>query len=198
MRKLALALLLVAALGLYVGLGRAGSYSFGKTALSGDSIELDNLAVTATGSAKLVCAYPAGDIEAGAMRLDSIQAESICVDLVRGKGNELILKEASAAGGVVIQARRADRETNPKGQPITVIRSVHATARSAKLLQDRNTVLLTGSVVVKVTEPGKTEPLAAIDGQNVTYLLKENKIQIKGQPGKPAEITVTSGEEEKK
>ena len=195
MRKVAAAVALIAALGLYVGLGCADSYSLGGTKLSGDSIEIDNLAVIAAGNAKLVCTYPAGAIKAGTMRLDSIQAESIRVDLVRGKGKELILKEASATGGAVIQARRADRETNPNGQPTTVIRSIYATARSAKLLQDRNTVLLTGNVVVKFTEPGKAEPLAAIDGQAVTYFLKENKIQIKGQP---AELTVTSGEEEKK
>jgi len=198
MRKVAAALALIAALGLYAALGRADSYSIGKTTLSGDVIVFENTTVTATGSAKLVHISQSSPIEPGTMRLDSIQAKSIRADLVEGKGKTLTLKEASASGGVIIEARRADRVTDPSGQPITVIRNVHATAESAKLSEGRDTVLLTGSVVVKITEPGRAEPVAVIDGQNVTYFLKANKIEIKGQPGKPAGLTVTSKEGKQK
>ncbi|HUV04101.1 MAG TPA: hypothetical protein VMX94_03220 [Armatimonadota bacterium] len=197
MRRVSAALVLITALGLCAALGRAASYSFGKTTLSAGLIVIDNLTITATGSPKLVCVSPARDMEAGTMRLDSIRAKSIRVDVIRGKGKDLILKEALATGEVVIEARRADRQTDPSGRPVTVISDVHATAASAKL-QDQNTVLLTGSVVLTVTERGKTEPVWAVQGQSVTYLLKENRIEIKGQDGKPAELTATSGEEEKK
>lgn len=197
MKRLALVFALMVLLTLYAGLGRAASYSLGKVTLSASVIEWENLLVKAVGNARLVSSSSQTAVPAGTMRLTSIEAKEIRVDLSRDKGEQVSIKSAAASGGVTIKAKRADAETDAAGKSTTVVRDVNATAQSAVLSQGQDTVVLTGNVIVKIIEAGKPEPFASVTGQTVTYFMKENRIQVKGQNGDPAAVTVTPGEEGK-
>jgi hypothetical protein len=63
------------------------------------------------------------------------------------------------------------------------------------MIQGADTVLLTGRVSVKVTDPQFTEP-ATIAGERVVIYLKDRKIQVEGKSDKAAEINVTPREGE--
>lgn len=197
MKRIAVALALAAALGLYVGLSSADSYAVGKVALKGAVLEYDGLAITAKGSASLLSLAPDSPIEAGTMRLESLDAESIRLDLTRDKNRELAVEKAAATGGVILKARRADKETTQAGAVVTVVRGLRATGQTATLVQGQDVVVLKGDVIVRVTEPGTAEPIAVLTGDTATVSLKENKIRIEGSSGRPAEFVVTPKEEEK-
>ena len=63
-------------------------------------------------------------------------------------------------------------------------------------LVEGDTVVLSGTALVKVTEPGRPEPVAVITGDSVTFSLLENRIRVVGQSGKPAELTFTPKEDQ--
>lgn len=195
MRRASFVVAVMTVLSLYAGTGRAASYSFGKVTLSASVIEWENLLVKATGNARLVSAPPDANIAAGTMRLSSIEAKEIRVDLLREKGGQVSIKSATASGGVTIKAKRADAETDAAGKTVTVVRDVNATAQNAVLSREQDTIVLTGNVIVKIVEPEKPQPFASITGNTVTYYMKENRIQVKGHNGSPAAITVTPAEE---
>ena len=200
MRRIAIIPALIAALGLYVGLVGAGSYTIGKMKLSGTALEWDmnKLIITAQGNASFASLGPDKPMKPGTMQLKSIKAASIRVDLARTKGRTFTAKQAVATGGVVIDAKQASEETDQAGAARIVVRDVHATARTATLPESREVVLLTGDVLVKITEPGVQEPVAVLAGEALTVSLKDNKLRIEGQASKPAEFTITLKEEEKK
>jgi len=199
-RRIAIIPALIAALGLYVGLVGAGSFTIGKMKLSGAVLEWDmnKLTITAQGNASFVSLGPDKPMKPGTMQLKSIKAASIRVDLVRTKDKTFTAKQAVATGGVVIDAKQASEETDQAGAARIVVRDVHATARTASLPESREVVLLTGDVLVKITEPGVQEPVAVLAGEALTVSLKDNKLRIEGQASKPAEFTITLKEEEKK
>ena len=198
MKRIAAAVVITIALGLYVGLAGAANLPIGKATLSGTVLDWDGDTITAKGNASFVLVSPRTPLKAGSMRLESMKAETITLSLTTEKNRRQTLKEASAAGGVIIKAKRADQETDGTGELVTVVRDVIATARAATLMQAQDAVKLTGSVVVKVMEPGVAEPVAVLAGETVTFFLKENKIRVEGQPDKPAEFTVTPKEDENK
>ena len=194
MRRIAGVLAVIAGLGLYAVVGSAGSFAIGKTSLSGTVLDWNGQTITAKGNASFTTAPSKTPLRAGTMRLESIKANTITVTLTSGKFQSL--KEASAVGGVIIRAKRADQETTQSGA-VTVLRDVYATAVSAVLPQTQDVIKLTGNVTVKVTEPGVAEPIAVLSGEIVTVSLKDNKIRVEGQADKPAEFTVTPKEEKK-
>lgn len=196
MKRIIAIAVVIAALGSYVILTVAESFPVGKMVLSGQVLELDNLTVMAKGDAGFVSSASDANIPAGTMRLKSISADTIRMDLARDKSKKLIPKEASATGGVVMKAKRADVEKGDDGKQITVLRDVIATAQSA-VTEGQDKIVLRGNVVVKVVEPGIAEPIAMLTGETVSVSLKDNKITVAGNPGKRAEITVTPKESEK-
>lgn len=193
MRRLAGILAVLLVLGISVA-GTAGSFAIGKTSLSGTVLDWDGQTITAQGNASFTTAPSKTPLRVGTMRLESIRANTITLTLTSGKSQTL--KEASATGGVVIRAKRADEETTQSGAA-AVLRDVYATAASAVMPQTQDVVKLTGNVTVKVTEPGVAEPIAVLSGEVVTVSLKDNKIRVEGQANKPAEFTVTPKEEKK-
>lgn len=193
MKRIAGVLAVVLVLGLSV-IGTAGSFAIGKTSLSGAVLDWNGQTITAKGNASFTTAPSKTPLRVGTMRLESIRANTITVTLTSGKSQTL--KEASASGGVVIRAKRADQETTQSGK-VTVIRDVYATAGSAVMPQTQDVIKLTGDVTVKVTEPGVVEPIAVLSGEIVTVSLKDNKIRVEGQANKPAEFTVTPKEGQK-
>lgn len=198
MRRFTIILMLLVALGLYIGLIGADSYAVGKMTLSGAVLELDNQSVTAKGSANFVSSVSASPLKAGTMRVDSLKADTIQLDLTRDANKKQTLKGATATGSVVIKGKRAEQGEDESGKPMVTIQDVIATAKTATLIQDKQEVVLTGDVVVKITEPGVTEPILALNGKKVTFSLKDNKMRVEGQSDKQAEITVTPKEEKAK
>jgi lipopolysaccharide export system protein LptA len=198
MKKFAVILALVAALGLYISVIGADSYALGKMKLSGDLIEVDGQNVTAKGNPSLTSNYSAGTMKAGTMRVDSLKADTIQLDLTKGADKKQALKGAVATGSVVIKGKRAEENVDESGKKTVTIQDVNATAQSAVLVQDKQEVVLTGNVVVKVTEPGVAEPVWALNGKKVTLFLKDNRMLVEGQPDNQAEITVTPKEEKAK
>lgn len=195
MKRIAVVLALMAALGLYINVIGADSFAFGKIKLSGTVLELDNQNVTAKGNANFISNLPAGQMKAGTMRVNSLKADTIQLDLTRGADKKQILKGATATGNVVIKGKRAEQSVDESGKKTVTIQDVLATAQSAVLVQDKQEVVLTGNVVVKITEPGVTEPIVDSKCDTATFYLKENKLSLKADPGKQAEITVTPKEE---
>jgi lipopolysaccharide export system protein LptA len=127
------------------------------------------------------------------MRLDSLVAKSIRVDLVKGADKRMSAKTAVAEGGVTIEARRSNVS---KDQP-PVIQNLHAVAQTATMQTDADKIILSGDVVVKVIEPGLSEPVNTIVGNRVIFSMKENKMRVEGESDKPAEITMTQKEKPK-
>ena len=203
MKRIAAILILVALVGLCVGRGSVSAATAkirltGKTIdLSSKIIEISNQAFTLEGKAHLAVTYASTTIKTGTMRLESMSAEKIDVELARdAKGGQSPSKVA-AIGGVIMKAKRADEEANRTDGPVTIFRDVHATAQTATTESLENLVLK-GNVVVKIMEPGIAEPVAVISGETVRVSLKDNKIRVEGQSDKPAELTVTSKEGEEK
>ncbi|MHB0912607.1 MAG: LptA/OstA family protein [Armatimonadota bacterium] len=171
---------ILAALCACVALCGAESMAVGKMTLAGRTIELVNQTITVQGDASFTS--PTGQVKSGTMCIESMQAESIHVELAKGKG-EFNVKEALAEGGVSVKAKRGDLADGK-----TVVRNVLATAGSARLDSATNTIVLTGNAVVKVFEQGIAEPMAVLTGEKMTVTLNENKIKVEG---KPAEINYT-------
>jgi lipopolysaccharide export system protein LptA len=146
----------------------------------------------------MVATYAPDVVQPGTMRLDALSANKINVQLVKDAKGSQSPSKAHATGGVAIKARRADRVTSESGQIKTILRDVRATAKEASLVQSEDQVVLTGDVIVTITEPGVEEPLAVITGDKVTVFLKENRFRVEGQSGKQAEMSVTTKEGEKK
>lgn len=176
----------------------ANSFAFGKSKLSAKVIELDGQSVSAVGNASLTMTSSGVSLKLGQVRLESMTAQSINVDLKKDKNKKLAMKSASATGGVVIRAKRADKDTGPDGKPIIVIHDVHASAKSAVMAEGQDYVKLTGDVLVKITEPGVAEPVAEITGEIVTISLTGGKIRIEGQGDKQADVTVSPPQKESK
>ena len=205
MKKIYIALALVAALS--AGASWAGNMSVGKTTLSGDKLVLDNApgdggkpieTVKASGHANLISIAPAGQLKPGAMRLDSLKADDIEIVMTRGNKGRMSTKRASATGGVVIKAKRMDEEDGPNGKKVMVLRDVSAVAKSAELPDGVNSLVLTGDVTVKVTDPGNPEPLVHVSGDKVTVDLQTSRITVEGQPGSPAALILSPKEGNKK
>ena len=198
MRKIAAVLVLIGALALYVGLCGADSYAVGKMNLSGPVLEIDNDGITASGGANFVSTVTTGPMKPGTMRVDSLRAEKIRLDLARDKKGRQALKQATATGNVVIKGKRAEQSADEAGKPITTIQDFVATADNVNMPEGQDIVVLTGNVLVKVTEPGVPEPIWTLDGKKATFSLKDNKMRIEGDAGKPAALTVTPKEEKSK
>lgn len=148
----------------------------GGAKLTASTLELNENTVIAKGNASL------------STREASIKANTIRLSLEKGKGGKLGLSKALATGRVVINASQVDAATKAR-------RTVDATAENASMAQDADTVLLTGKVFVKVSDPQFAEP-ATIAGERVVVYLKERKIQVEGGSNKSAEINVTPREGE--
>ena len=58
------------------------------------------------------------------------------------------------------------------------------------MVKGENTVVLSGDVEVKVTDPELAEP-AVLTGETVTIFLKERRIQAQRSGDKPAELIIT-------
>jgi len=157
-------------IGAWMGIGAAESFAVGVMKLSGSFIEIDQRVITAKG--KAVFASPDAQIKAEVIRLD----------LAKGKDGKLAFAKGTASGGVIIDAKQTDKASK-------TTRDIHATGQTATMVQGENTVVLTGSVEVKVTDPELAEP-AVLTGEKVTIYLKERKIQAQRDGGKPAELTV--------
>lgn len=177
---------------------RAESFAIGKATVSARVLEWDGQRISAKGSASLIMAPSNIALKAGQVRLESMKAETITLDLVRDQTKKLVMQTAAATGGVVIKAKRADQETDQNGKAVPVMRDLSATAQTASMPQTQDVVKLAGDVTVKITEPGVAEPIAVITGETVTVSLKDNKIRVEGPPGKPAQFVVTPKEGEKK
>jgi len=197
-RKAGAVALLVGILGLYTSFGRAESLALGMMTLAGKVLELDDLTIIATGNASFVSSSPDTPMKAGTTRLESIKAESIRLDLIKGKDGKLALGKALVTGGVIIKAKRADRKTGQTDGSATTVRDILATAQTATLEQGQDAVVLRGGVVVKVTDPKLAGPIARLTGETVTISLKDNKMRVEGPPGKHAELILTPEEAEKK
>jgi lipopolysaccharide export system protein LptA len=178
--------------------GWAESLALGKATVSARVLEWDGQTISAKGAASLVITPPSTPLKLGQVRLESMKAETIALDLVRNQTKKLVMQTATASGDVVIKAKRADQETDQAGKQVTVMRDVCATAQTASMPQTQDVVKLAGDVTVKITEPGVVEPIAVITGETVTVSLKDNKIRVEGPPGKPAQFVVTPKEGEKK
>jgi len=194
MRRLAFVLVMVSAV--CAAWGAPQSVAVGKATLSAAVLDWDGQTIIASGGASLVASSNA-PLKPGGTRLDYMKAETITIQLLRDANKKLAMKSASATGGVVMKAKRSDQEQTTDGKPLTIIRDVSATARSAVLTQNQDAVKLTGNVIIKITDPGAAEPYALITGEIVTVSLKDNKIHIEGPPGKQAEFTITPKEQAK-
>lgn len=173
----------------------ANSLSVGKASLSGAVLDWDGSKIVAKGKAVLTT-NNSQPLKPGNMRLESINAEIITIELTRS-GNDQTLRQASAVGSVIIRGKRADQETDSAGKIITVVRNVTATAKNAVMSADQDTIKLSGNAVVKILDPGADKPVAYLTGEIVTVSLKDNRIRVEGQ-SRPAEFAVTSGEGERK
>lgn len=176
-RKAGAFVLLVGILGLYASLGDAASLRIGDMKLDCANLELDRQVVTAKGKASLVSPEA------------SIKGQTIRLDLAKTKDGKLIVVKGTATGDVVIKAKQTDKATK-------TTRDVDATAQTATMVRAEDTIVLTGHVVVKVTDPGLAEP-AVLTGETVTISLKDNKMRVEGPPGKHAELILTPKEAEK-
>lgn len=168
--------LLVGMLGLCASRSGAVTLRIGDTKLDCADLELDGQVVTARGNASLVSPEA------------SIKAQTIRLDLARSKDGKLMVVKGTATGGVVVKAKQTDKKTK-------TTRDVNATAQTAVMEQGKDTVVLTGNVVVKVTDPGLAEP-AVLTGENATVFLKDQKIRVLGSTAKRAEATLMPKEEE--
>jgi len=101
-----------------------------------------------------------------------------------------VFAKGFAQGNVSIHAKQMDKATGE-------FRLVDATSDSAVLVQGQNTIVLTGSVVVKLTDPERLDSPGVFSGDTVTVYLNANKISVKGNEGKPAELTITPREKSK-
>ena len=176
---------------------QAESLAVGKATLSAPVLDWDGQTITAKGGASFVTTSNAA-LKPGGVRLESLKADAIVLQLAQQKGKKLGMKSASATGGVVMKAKRSDQETTPDGKTVTIMRDVLATAKSATLPETQDAVTLRGNVVIRITEPGVVEPYALITGETVVVSLKDNRIHIEGPQGGQAEITVTPKEGEQK
>lgn len=186
------------ALGIYAIIGSADSMAVGKAKLAAHVLEYNGQSISAQGNASLTMSPSSAPLALGQSRLESLTAQTITIDLVQDKNRKMAMKTAIATGGVVIHAKRADKDTDPSGKPVTIIRDIHATAKTAEMPQTQDVVRLSGDVLVKITEPNVAEPVATISGETVLMSLKDNKIRIEGQGEKLAEFSVTPKEGEKK
>lgn len=198
MKKVFALIAIIIALGVYTILGSTAGFAVGKARLLAHDVEYDGQSVTLTGNASMSMSAPNAPLKLGQMRLESVTAQKITVGITKDKTRKLAMGSASATGGVVVRAKRADSDTDPNGKPVKVMRDVYASAQSAVMPQTQDVVKLTGNVVVKITEPGMAEPVATVAGDVVTVSLKDGKIRITGQGDKQAEVMMTLGEGEKK
>ena len=178
-------ILVVAALCIWAAIsGSADSMMVGQMKLISPDIEIDfqggHLVATHKATFTNVSRVP---LPAGQIRLDSLNAPTISVDLAEGK--HMSPKRAVASGGVTIDAH--DMKVT-KGQS-PVLQRIHGSSKTATMESNDNLVTLTGNVVVTVTEAGSSEPLQTIRGDKVICMLKENKFRILGTEDAPAEVT---------
>lgn len=178
MKRTAIIFAILLALCLYAKFGSAEGFAIGGTKLSGAEIDIDfgKQVVTAKGNAGLNAPNT------------SIKAESIRLELQRGKDGKLSLLKSTASGGVIIHARQIDR-----GGKSSI---VDATSKTASMAQGEDTVVLSGDVKMKVTNADLAEP-AVLSGERIIVYLKENRIQAQRSADNPAELTVTPKEASK-
>jgi hypothetical protein len=198
MKKIIAAMSVLIALGVYVAVGGATGFAIGKSKLSAKTLDLDSESIVAKGNASMSMSPSAAPLEIGQMQLESMTAQAITIRLQAGKAKKLAMKDAEATGGVIIRAKRADKDTGADGKPVRVMRDVYASAQTATMPESQDVVKLSGDVVVKITDPGASEPIATVTGEIVMVSLKDGKIHIEGQGDNPAEFTVTPKEGEKK
>jgi len=165
--------------------------------LSGKVITGSNQSYSAVGNAVVTITYKSLDMKPGTIRLDSMNAEKIQVDMTTNVNKKQVPKKAVASGGVVIHGRRLAPQV---GSVNGVIQEIKATGQTATMIQAENTVTLDGNVVIKTTEVG--EEVASAEGSKAVMSLKENNeaggwFTIEGEPGGQAEITSTTKEKPK-
>lgn len=153
----------------------ADNMTIGQIKLSAPDIIIETKSLTATGKATLV--------SPGA----SIKADSIRIDLQNKGGG---FSKGTAEGSVVIHAKQMDKTTG-------AYRIVDATSESAVMTQGQNSIVLKGSVVVKLTDPEQLDTPGVFSGDTVTVYLNESKIRVQGSQDKPAELNITPKEKPK-
>ena len=179
MKKVIAIILFVVALCVFVVIGSAqSSFAYGDFKLLGGEAEvgLTEIIVRHVGKHRAKLIAPGA----------SIEAELIKGNLKTGKDGELALVKGVASGGVVIHAKQVDSSTK-------TYRIIDAVAQEATMIQGENTIVLTGNVSAKVTDPQFSQP-ATLSGDRVTIFLKENKVLVRGSDDKPAEITASPRE----
>jgi lipopolysaccharide export system protein LptA len=177
-------LILVLIVSLSLGLAGTASAATAKIRLSDRSVDLSCKTIDISdklyaleGSARLVTTYTSETVKPGTIRLDSIDADRIEVEMAKdAKGNQSPAK-ATATGGVEIRAKRAEKKSDSSA---VTVQDIYATGKQATLLQAQDTVVLTGSVVIKITEAGSAAPVAVISGNKITFSLKDNRIRVEG------------------
>ncbi len=174
MKRLIAVLIVLVSMGFYCGLTRAESFAVSGVKLAASTIDLDATSITAKGKASLISPRA------------SVKANTIKLELMKGKDNKLVLEKATATGGVEIHASQIDKSTDTS-------RTIVATGDTATMVQSEDTLVLTGNVEVKVTDPQLAEP-ATLAGDKVTIFLKKSKIQVQRSSDKQSEITVTPKE----
>jgi len=178
MRRTGILIAAIAALCACLFLGAARGLAIGGVRLSGDmeisdeKVELTNGAEMELSGATWKC-----EICGKTVKEALITAKKITADLKKSADKKLIVAGAVAGPEVVIHARQVDKAKKS-------VRLIHATADKAEYTPPASptadeTIVLTGSAAVRITDPDLTEP-ATLTGSSITIYLNRNKISAKG------------------
>lgn len=177
MRKTIAFFAIIAALCAYAAFSSAESLAIGGLHLSGDiditedTVELTNGATLELSGSPWKC-----EICKKTVKDVLITAKVITADLKKTADKKLAVAKAVATTDVVIHARQFDKVKKST-------RFIHATADKAVFTPattaaDDETIVLTGSAVVQLTDPELSEP-ATLTGSTITVYLNKNKISAK-------------------
>ncbi|MHB1459523.1 MAG: LptA/OstA family protein [Armatimonadota bacterium] len=175
MRKFIILVSLIAQIFLCAVWSSADNMTIGQIKLSAVDIVIETTTITATGKAALS--------SPGA----SIKANNILIDLQNKGGG---FSKGTAHGNVVIHAKQMDKATG-------AYRLVDATSETAVMAQGQNNIVLTGNVIIKLTDPERLDSPGVFTGETVTVYLNANKIRVQGSQDKPAELNITPKEKPK-
>lgn len=163
--------------------GVGQSVAVGNMELSGRTVDMNpDGTITVKGNARFV-ASSTEPLPAGQMRLDSLGAQSITIELTKSKDKKFTPKSAVADGGVTIEAQRSNVTKDQAGQTTTTLQNVHAVAQTATMDNIHGNIVLSGKVSVKITEPGVADPVYSTNCDRLTFSLKENKMRAESDSG---------------
>lgn len=178
MRRTGILIATIAVLCACLFLGAARGLAIGGIRLSGD-MEISDEKVELTNGAEMELSGTPWKCEVCGKTVQEalITAKKITADLKKSADKKLAIAGAVAGPEVVMHARQVDKAKKS-------VRYIHATADKAEYAPPASpaadeTIVLTGSAIVKITDPDLAEP-ATLTGTSITIYLNKNKISAKG------------------